>query len=204
MDRIRPLRTFTALLFFTALPSVLVAQDTSDDTVFEGIAAIELGRSTTETVAGFVPLSTPKTTYHKTASNFMDRNVPNPVKYESTSFSLGDVTLFAGETSLNGEYAVRFGTSLAHGRATTGISLTYSGEKTIGEPEVFVDYVVTNSLQVGLSGGLTEITSSDGEQVGRFGLTAAFDVGNNALVQGEISDTLYTSPEIGLALGLKF
>ena len=204
MDRIRPLRTFAALLFFSAFPSSLVAQDASDNTVFEGVTVIELGRSATETIAGIAPLSKPETSYRKTTSNFMDRTVPNPVKYESTSFSLGDVTLFAGETSLNGEYAVRFGTSLAHGRATTGISLTYSGEKTIGEPEVFVDYVVTNSLQVGLSGGLTEITSSDGEQVGRFGLTAAFDAGNNARLQGEISDTLYTSPEIGLALGLKF
>ena len=204
MDRIRPLRTFTALLFFSAMPSVLVAQDASDNTVFEGVVATELVRSATESIAGLTPLSRPETTYRKTTSNFMGRNVPNPVKYENTSFSLGDVTLFAGEAALNGEGAVRFGTSLERGRATTGFSLTYSGEETIGEPEVFVDYVVTNSLQVGLSGGLTELTASDGEQVGRFGLTAAFDVGNNTLLQGEISDTLHTSPEIGLALGLRF
>ena len=204
MDRIRPLRTFIAILFLTALPSALVAQVMSDDTGIEGISTIDIGRSTSETVTGLAPLSMPYATDRRTTFSFMERRAPSPVKTESTSFSLGDLTLFAGETSLRGEDAVRIGTSLAHGRTTTGFSLTYSGEETIGEPELFVDYLVTHSLQLGLSGGLTELTASDGEKVGRFGLTAAFDVGNNTLIQGEISDTLHTRPEIGIALGLKF
>ena len=204
MDRIKLLRVTAALLLFAILPSGLAAEELSDSASNSTIVDFDLSGSTTEAVAGFAPPTKVAPSYQEPVASLTILRMPNSIDQESRSFSFGNITLFARETSAYRQQGVRLGTSLAHGRATTGFSLTYHGEKSLGEPEMFVDFLVTDAVHFGLSGRLTEHSTSQGEQVGRFGLNAAYDFGGAAVIQGEISDTFYSAPEFGIAFGLKF
>ena len=199
------MRTITAFLAIAFLPSVLTAQNASSETrSVPNPVEFELGVGTSDSAAAIAPVQKFLPDRRARTSRVTNRFSPHFFVHHGDFVRLGGITLFANETTKDGQEVLRLGTSLTRGRATTGLNLTYNDDNTVEDPEVFVDFSVASDLQVGLTGGLTELTPSEGEFVGRFGLNALVELGDSAIVQGEISDTLYSKPELGIAFGFKF
>lgn len=117
---------------------------------------------------------------------------------------LGQLSVFGREVREDGRDVLRLGTALTRGKTTTGLSLTYRDEELATRSELFVDYALTESFTVGVSGILSSDESSEDDPVARLGISAAYSLDGGTFLQGAIADAPDASPIFGLSVGLRF
>ncbi|MBT8426367.1 MAG: hypothetical protein KJO67_15440 [Silicimonas sp.] len=160
--------------------------------------------------ATFSVRTSPTATF--TPAESPEESIRFPVRVPSSALSndpqagtvLGDLLIFGSETQEDGRDVVRLGTAIKRGRTTTGVSFSYYEDESPTRSEVFVDYALTDSFSLGVSGIMSEIGSATDEPVTRLGLSAAYATGGGSFVQGGIADAPDTSPVFGVSMGLRF
>ena len=120
------------------------------------------------------------------------------------SYDPGDLSVFGGGETQDGEDVLRLGSALTRGRTTTGISVTYGSERQRTRSEVFLDYAVTDSFSVGLSGILAQDGRRTEKPLARLGISAAYTLEDGSFLQGGVANAPDTDPVLGLSLGFRF
>lgn len=118
--------------------------------------------------------------------------------------ALGQLSVFGRKDREDGRDVLRLGTALTRGKTTTGVSLTYRDEELATRSEVFVDYALTETFSVGVSGILSSDETSEEDPVARLGISAAYSLESGTFLQGGIADAPDASPIFGLSVGLRF
>lgn len=123
---------------------------------------------------------------------------------ETTQRELGPATLFLSDGMDDGRDALQLGTFLSRGQARAGLSVTYlETQEEFARSEVFLDYALTETFSVGLS-GIIDSEANENEPVRQLGLNAEFSTSGGAFVQGGVSGAADYEPVVGLSIGLRF
>ena len=161
-----------------------------------GAAAIE-GRVETR-----APLASTETVTH--GFRYPERLPASLLARNAQPFGLGRLSIFGSEEKEDGRDVLRLGTAFSQGRTTTGVSVTYGQEAETTRSEIFVDYALTESLSVGLSGLLSEESRPADAPVSGLGISATYTLEGGSFLQGGVADAVDTAPVFGLSLGLRF
>lgn len=121
-----------------------------------------------------------------------------------TDTALGQLSVFGSEVREEGREALRLGTALTRGRTTAGVSLIYRDEEMAARSELFLDYALTESFSVGLSGIVSRDDDAPSAPAARLGVNAAYSLDSGTFLQGGIADAPDTSPVVGVSVGLRF
>lgn len=125
--------------------------------------------------------------------------------FNETEMSFGLATVFQNHERKANRDAVRFGTFLERGQARAGFSVTvHADEDAFDQPQVFIDYSINQTLNIGVSGRLDNDLEDEGDD--QFGFNAGLStLGGNASLQGSVAGIENpSSPVFGLSFGLRF
>ena len=205
MDGTEPLRTVFAFLAVCLAPACAAAQSLVPpiDTGAEALG-YELGGAAMLAARAPEAAIQVRPQVNVLSPRYPDRVPTALLGAPISTTTFGDISVFGGEDKEDGQNVLRLGTALTRGRTTTGLSITYRDELTPSRSEVFVDYALSDTVRVGLSGIFTEDAEAPDDPVARLGLSAAIALDTGAFIQGGIADAPDEQPVFGLALGLKF
>lgn|GEM_PF-2401539 len=161
----------------------------------------QLGGSTSRTaIAPDSPLKKPSIPTLKLAMPSLMRETS--ISKRKTAF--GGLSITFGE-SWDGREIYHLGTALTRGQTTAGVKVTYEdGQSDFTSSELFVDYALSESFSLGVSGALSNSLTSDADPVPYLGINAEISGNNGAFLQGGVADVDDDSPVFGLAIGFKF
>ena len=199
------MRTLSVWMLALWLPFEAQSQ-TSPSVVPPSIAEFDYQLGGAAKIAGRVPSRSPLASTETVAQGFRypERSPASLLARNAQPFGIGRLSIFGSEDKEDGRDVLRLGTAFTQGRATTGVSVTYGEEAETTRSEIFVDYALTESLSVGLSGLLSEERRPTDAPVTGLGISAAYTLEGGSFLQGGVADAVDTAPVFGLSLGLRF
>ena len=199
------MRTLSVWMVALLLPFEAHSQ-TSPPLVPPSLPELEYRLGGAATIAGRVPTQSPVASTDTVAHGFRypERLPASLLARSAQPFGMGRLSIFGSEEKEDGRDVLRLGTAFSQGRATTGVSVTYGEETETTRSEIFVDYALTESLSVGLSGLLSEERRPTDPPVTGLGISAAYTLEGGSFLQGGVADAVDTAPVFGLSLGLRF
>ena len=199
------MRTLSVWMVALLLPLKVQAQ-TSPPLDSPSVADQEFQLGGAATISGRVPRTSALTSTETTTPSFRypERLPAALLARNAQPFGTGRLSIFGSEEKEDGRDVLRLGTSFSQGRARTGVSVTYGRQAATTQSEIFVNYALTETMSVGLSGMLTEENRSVERSATRLGLNAAYTLEGGSFLQGGVADAVDTSPVFGLSLGLRF
>ena len=200
-----PLRTLSVWMVALWLPFEARSQ-TSPPLTPPSVPDLEYRLGGAVTIAGRVPTRSPLASTETVTHGFRypERLPASLLARNAQPFGMGRLSIFGSEEKEDGRDVLRLGTAFRQGRTTTGVSVTYGQDAETTPSEVFVDYALTKSLSVGLSGLLTEESRPADVPVTGLGISAAYTLEGGSFLQGGVADAVDTAPVFGPSLGLRF
>ena len=204
MDGTGPLRTVVFSLAVLLWPVGVAAQAIPDTVLDNADMEYELGGAAQMSLVDPTASDLTKSTASKEPFRYPYRPPSTLLRDGQTNIFLGQLSVFGRKDLEDGRDVLRLGTALTRGKTTTGLSLTYRDEELATRSELFVDYALTESVTVGVSGILSSEESSEEDPVARLGISAAYSLSSGTFLQGAIADAPDESPIFGLSVGLRF
>lgn len=198
------MRTAIFLLASTLWSVAAVAQAIPEAVLQGADVQYELGGAAQMAIAAPSTLDLTESVGPKEPFRYPYRPPSSLLRDGRSNTALGQLSVFGREDVEDGRDVLRLGTALTRGRTTTGLSLTYRDEELATRSELFVDYALSDSFTVGVSGILSSEDTSEEEPVARLGISAAYSLEGGTFLQGAFADAPDASPVFGLSVGLRF